>query len=148
MATFTTLHTQSGAAARYTQSGPVVYADKYTLTTTSSATDIIQLVKVQPGARVLRINTYADSALVSYSVGDGDDSGKFLNTASAIVSVIAAPTASTVQTVVRQLNIGNKLGYSYSVADTIDVRFDAAGGGSTTVLYYVIELVYDQQEVV
>ena len=147
MATFTTAHTQSGAAARYTHSGPVVSADKYTIGLTASATDVVQLVKVQPGARVLNIRTWTNSVGLSYSVGDGDDTGKFQNTASAILTA-GTVTASATYSVVRGLGIGTALGYSYSVADTIDFRTDTGGGLTGTLVYYAIELVYDQQEVV
>ncbi len=145
MATFTTTDTQSGAVARYSAAGDVIYANKYVMTATASTSDVIQLVKVQPGARVVNIRTWVNSATPSYSVGDGDDTGKFMNTASAIVTPIAAPTASTVATVIRNINVGAGLAYSYSVADTIDLKFDISGGGATTTLYYVVELVYDQQ---
>lgn len=146
MATFTTSRAGSGDSARYTHIGDVVETIKYTMTLTASATDVVQLCKVLPGARVVNIRTWASAVTATYSIGDGDDTGKFLSTASSILTAIAAPTASTVQTVVRSINIGAGLGYSYSVADTIDLRFDAAGGLTGTVLYAVVELHYDGQE--
>src|ERR1043165_3852540 len=141
-----TLQTEfASGQCKYLNVGDVVYASKYTMTTTASATDVVQLCKVQAGARVLTINVATDAtATISYSVGDGDDTGKFLTTASAILT--ASLTASTVSTPIRSLNVAAGIGYSYSVADTIDLRFDAAGGKTAGNIYYVVKVSYDQQQ--
>lgn len=80
---------------------------------------------------------------MSFSVGDGDDTGKFCTTASAILT----PSVSSigVQSVARTIDKPAGYAYSYSVADTIDLRFDAAGGKTAGAIYYVIEVCYDQQ---
>jgi hypothetical protein len=147
MATLTSSRAGSGDQAKYAVAGDVVETIKYTMLNTASATDVLQLCKVQAGARVVNIRTWIGStATNSYSVGTGDDTGLFLTTASTILTAIAAPTASTVSTPTRTINVGAGLGYSFSAADTIDLRWDVAGGMTGGVVYAVIELHYDGQE--
>ena len=146
MATWTTSRATSGDQARYSHVGPVVEAFTYAMSATNSATDAIQLFKVLPGARVVRLNVWTDTATLTYSIGDGGATGRYMTTASAVLT--GWTTGSTVSTVVRNINVGAGLCYSYSAADTVDIRFDAAGGGATTTIYVVGEVVYDQQETI
>ena len=140
MATLTSSRAGSGAQARYDVED-VVETVKYTQLITASATDVLQLCKVQAGARVAGITVVTDgTATISYSVGDGDDTGKFMTTASAILT--AWTTGSTVSTIARQINVAAGYCYSYSVADTIDLRFDVAGGKTGANIYAVINLHY------
>ena len=149
MATLVTSRAGSGDQPRYSAYGDVVEAVKYTMLITASATDVLQLCKVQAGARVVNIRTWTDStATHSYSVGTGDDTGLFMTTASAILTAIAAPTASTVSSPVRAINVGSGLCYSFSANDTIDLRWDVAGGKTGSIVYAVIELAYDQAETI
>lgn len=143
-----TLQTEyASGQAKYNVNGDIVYAGKYVMTTTASATDVLQLCKVLAGARVVGIKTATDAtATITYSVGDGDNTGKFMTTASAILT--PSVTAIGVQSVVRLPDIPAAYGYSYSVADTIDMRFDIAGGKTGGNIYYVVEVSYDQQQVV
>jgi hypothetical protein len=144
MATLTSSRAGSGDQARYTAVGDVVETIKYTMTGTASATDTLQLCKVLNGARVVSINAWADTATVTYSVGDGDNSGKFMTTASSIQT--NAATSIGVLSTFRSINVAGGLCYSYSAADTIDLRFDAAGGATGVIVYAVIQLHYDGQE--
>jgi hypothetical protein len=149
MATLTSSRAGSGDQPKYCVNGTVIETVKYTQLITASATDVLQLCKVQPGARVVNIRTWiSHTATNSYSVGTGDDTGLFLSTASSILTAIAAPTASTVSTPTRTINVGSGLGYSFSAADTIDLRWDVAGGMTGGVVYAVIELHYDGQETI
>ena len=149
MATLTNSRTGSGDQPKYAAVGPVVDVVKYTQTITASATDVLQLFKVQNGAKVLSMQVVVDgTATNSYSVGTGDDTGLFMTTASAILTAIAAPTASTVSTPVRTINVAAGLGYSFSAADTIDMRWDVAGGKTGGVIYATVTLVYDSQETI
>ena len=149
MATLTSSRAGSGDSARYSAVGDVIETIKYTQLITASATDVLQLCKVLPGARVVNIRTWTGStATHSYSVGTGDDTGLFMTTASAILTAIAAPTASTVSSPVRSINVGSGLGYSFSAADTIDLRWDVAGGMTGSIVYAVIELSYDGQDTI
>jgi hypothetical protein len=145
MATLTSSRAGSGDQAKYAVNGAVVETVKYTQLITASATDVLQLCKVLPGARVMQITVGVDStATHSYSVGTGDDTGLFLSTASAILT--GWVTGSAVSTPFRTINKPGGLCYSFSAADTIDLRWDAAGGMTGSIVYAVIELHYDGQE--
>ena len=145
MATLTTVYTTTGAPA-VTSVNMVVRSLVYSMTSTASATDTLQLFKVGAGARVVSLNTWADTATLTYSVGDGDNTGKFTATVSGILTA-ALFTASTVTTVAQPINVGAGFNYSYSVADTIDMKFNAAGGGATTKIYANVVLHYDAQDI-
>ena len=150
MATFTSSRAGSGDSARFNAVGDVIETIKYTMTLTASATDVVQLCKVLPGARIVGIKQWA-SAVLSGSMGDGDDTGKFMTTATGILTSSfagAGSTGSVVPSPIRTINVGAGLGYSYSVADTIDWRFDVAGGLTGTIIYAVVEIAYDQQDTV
>ena len=146
MATLNTSRTGSGDQARYTAAGVIAENGSYTMTATASATDALQVFKVGPGARILQMWTWTDTATLTYSVGDGAATGRYMTTASAVLT--GWTTGSTVSTVVRNINVGAGLSYSYSVADTVDIRFDAAGGGATTNIYWTALVAYDQTETI
>jgi hypothetical protein len=149
MATLVSSLAGSGDQPKYSAVGPVVMATKYTQTITASATDVLQLFKVQNGCRVLDLKVVVDgTATNSYSVGTGDDTGLFMTTASAILTAIAAPTASTVSSPVRSINVAGGVCYSFSATDTIDMRWDAAGGKTGGIVYAWAMVTYDSQETI
>ena len=146
MATLTSSRAGSGDQARYSATGDVIETIRHSMTITASATDVLQLCKVLPGARVVGMKVHTDTSTNSYSVGTGDNTGLFMTTASTINT--ASVTALGVLSPIRTLDVVGSLGYSFSAADTIDLRWDAAGGKTASVIYAVIELHYDGQETV
>jgi len=144
MATLATSRVGANVFPKYNVNGVVPETVTYAMTVTSSATDTLQLIEVQAGARVLSVECWADTATLTYSVGDGDKTDRFLSTASGIL--VPSATSIGALTSVRRIDVGAGLGYSYSAADTIDVKFNAAGGGATTTLYVAISLHYDGQD--
>lgn len=146
MATFMSSRAGSGDQAKYSAVGPVVDVGKYTMTITASAGDVVQLLKVGAGAKLTSLRMWADAASLSFSAGDGDNFEKFMTTAVPILTGWAI-TGSTTPSILRDINVGSGLGYSFSVADTIDARL-AAGGLTGTVIYFVATLVYDSQETI
>jgi hypothetical protein len=71
-----------------------------------------------------------------------------MTTASAILTAIAAPTASTVSSPVRSINVAGGVCYSFSATDTIDMRWDAAGGKTGGIVYAWAMVTYDSQETI
>jgi hypothetical protein len=142
MATFTSSH--ADGTAYYKHSGPLTIAGKYAMTATASATDVFQLVNLQAGARVVGIQTWADTATMTYSVGDGDTTDRYMGTASGLLT--NAATSIGVLSVFRDINKSTGFCYSTSATDTIDLRCDAAGGGATTTIYYVVTACWDSAE--
>lgn len=119
--------TASGAASGVQPiacNGLNVVHGQYTLANSSSAGDVIQMVKVPAGARIVggRLTT-SGIGLTGATVGDGGSTTRYTNSAS--FSSTTIQFNSTTQD------------YSYSVADTIDVKINSVGTGTAAGTYYL-----------
>lgn len=126
MATYQGTGATNGAQPRAVHAGVNSHVSTYTFTATSSAGDVVQMVKIPDGARILDVKVKADNGNALISVGDGGDSGRFISTAT-----VSASMAS--------LNVPGGLGYQYDVSDgaipqsdTIDITVANSGAASAT----------------
>lgn len=126
MATKTATAAASVAQAQYNVNGATVRNVEYTLNGVSfSAGDVIQMVKVPAGARIVDLTIAFDllgaAGVSSYTltgIGDGNDADRYLVSTSVVTSAVvrmAAPAG---------------LGYSYSAEDTIDVTIGTITSGT------------------
>lgn len=142
MATYSSDKVSSLVPARVVHAGVTSEIAFYSASGTFSAGDVIQMVKVEPGAQVVDVrvygNTLATSGGATLSVGDGGDSGRYI------------ATATVGATVVGSLNKEGGVNYEYTVADTVDVLVAAVGGDPTaqSVVKVIVELSYDDTSVV
>jgi hypothetical protein len=115
MATYTSNKAGSGNPARSIHAGTTTEVAVYSTSATMSAGDVIQMVKVQPGARLVGYRlTHDGSAAISVSLGDGNDVDRFGITTSIGGTVVlnAIPEAA--------------VDYEYTADDTIDIRYSAS----------------------
>ena len=115
MATYSSDRVTSGIPVRFNEKGSDGEVGTYSASAAISATDVFQMVRVPAGAMITDIILQIPGlSSPSYSLGDGVNTSRFTTTASSSFATL-----------------GQGLGYSYSVADTIDVRFDAAATTAT-----------------
>ena len=126
MATLKGTGAGDGAQPRAVHAGVNSIISTYTFTATSSAGDVVQMVKIPDGARILDVKVKANVGNALVSVGDGGDSGRFIATA-------------TVSASIAELNVPGGLAYQYDVSDaaipqhdTIDITVADTGAVSTT----------------
>ena len=114
MATFTSNKAAAGVATRSLHAGPVVEVAVYTASASWSAGDVIQMVKVPAGAKVVDVtvtsNTLVASGAAGWEIGDGIDTNRYA----------AGSGAATILETGIDLHTG--LNYEYSAEDTVDVR--------------------------
>ena len=135
MATFSSDRVSSGIQVKYSPTEPVFEYAQYSGSATLSAGDIIQMLKVKRGARLIygHVTTNEDTKTVqnTYAIGDGVDTDRYFTSATIVPTAIAR---------IPNLNTGNT--YEYTAADTIDVRVEATGGtGGATVLVSMMALI-------
>lgn len=121
MATLKGSKATSGVQARRLHAG--VYAEEavYTSSATMSAGDVIQMVKVQEGERVVDVMLASPTEPVLLSVGDGNDTDRYVS------------TASVTTTIVRMTNQAG-MGYEYTADDTVDIRYKGGQSATTSVV--------------
>lgn len=128
MATFTSNKAVAAAARRYLETGVVVEYSQYTGSATLSAGDVIQMVKVPIGARVLdyvlSTNDLGASGTATLSLGDGLDPDRYFGSGQ------VADGAG--YRVVRGLRKHAGHGYEYTANDTVDVSVVSLGGNAQT----------------
>lgn len=102
--------------------------------------DVIQMVKVPAGARIVNVILGSDdldtgSPAIVLAVGDGSTADRFI-------------TASTVAQGggVTTINQVDGIGYTYTLADTIDIKVTTAPATGTTSGTLNLTVVYDMQQ--
>ena len=125
MATKTAAAAASTVQPRGLRVGLTTITEVYSLTTTLSAGDVIQMVKVPKGATPVYVAvTGASTGVTTVTVGDGVDPNRFIDG--------YATSANAVQ---QAINVAY-VPYTYTADDTIDVVVSAASvatvGGSIT----------------
>lgn len=110
MATITATNAQANIAAKFLHAGVVAVESVYSIGAALSNGDVLQMVKVPSGAKVLDVMLVVDhqNSAAVFNVGDGADVDRY----------IASRSISGVAT----LNTLVGLGYSYSAEDTIDIQ--------------------------
>ena len=123
MATFTASKCAAGIQPRGLSVGLIAVTSIYSLTTSLSAGDVIQMVKVPKGATPVYVAlTGASTSVGSVKVGDGVSTARYVTN--------YGVSANAVQGAINTAYVP----YTYSVDDTIDVTVSAVSiatlGGS------------------
>lgn len=115
MATKTAAACASTVQPRGLRTGLVAVTEVYSLTTTLSAGDVIQMVKVPKGATPVYVAVSGPSTgVTTITVGDGEDPNRYIDG--------YATSANAVQ---QAINV-NYVPYTYTADDTIDIKVSAA----------------------
>lgn len=115
MATKTAGACATGIQPRATRVGLTTITEVYSLTTTLSAGDVIQMVKVPKGATPVYVAVVgASTGVTNVNVGDGNSANRFINA--------YATSAAAVQQVINTAYVP----YTYTADDTIDITVSAA----------------------
>ena len=119
MATKTATKVSAGVQPKGLSVGLVAVTSVWSLTSSNSAGDVIQMVKVPRGATPIYVSlTGAGTGVGSVNVGDGVSAARYisnyLNSAASVMSVINT----------------NYTPYTYSVDDTIDITVSAVSVGT------------------
>lgn len=137
MATFKGSKATSGVQAKALHAGPVEVMSQYTGSATLSAGDVIEMVKVPKGARVLSytVSTEMDDSSVStgiLNIGDGIDDDRYFSG-----TVTDGTAVSTM--------LHGGFGYEYSAEDTVDITVDGVGNdaAASAVLKLSVRYVLD-----
>lgn len=141
MATYKSDRAQTGVQARFIESGTVTEYAEYTGSATLSAGDVIQMVKVQAGARVTRI-AYVGNVLdattgtILVTVGDGLDVDRYDASVSLGTTVLFGLDSAGLFT-----------DYEYTADDTIDIKFADVGSSPTAVpiVRMIVDFRYDKE---
>lgn len=131
MATLTASAAASGAQPIACNGFNCAYGS-YTLTASSSVGDVIQMVKVPAGARIVggRLTT-TGIGLTGATVGDGGSSTRYTLSAS-FSATVKAFDATTMD-------------YSYSVADTIDITINSVATATAAGTYHLrVDYLFNQ----
>jgi hypothetical protein len=95
--------------------GLTTITEVYSLTTTLSAGDVIQMVKVPKGATPVYVAVVgASTGVTNVNVGDGNSANRFINA--------YATSAAAVQQIINTAYVP----YTYTADDTIDITVSAA----------------------
>lgn len=133
-------HARGRASTAYQAMGPtstgnlVCVTARYSLTAALSANDVIQMIKVPAGATIVDGFLKMSGALgFAYSVGDGSSAARF----AAATTVSASTTGTTVSF------LKSVLPYTYSSADTIDVKATVIAASTASnfalTVYYLVD---------
>jgi hypothetical protein len=138
MATHTSTAAASGRVPRAIHAGVNSVSVVHTVSGSLSAGDIIQLAKIPNGATVIDVimRTAITPAQVVLSVGDGNDTGRFMASLTYTSNVYRA---------------GQGIPYKYSISDdaaiqwdTVDVRVQTASGSGNSTFAATILYTMDQ----
>lgn len=114
---------------KYIEEGYIVRAASITIPISASNTAVIQMVPIPKGAQLHDVIFAWDgggtTTQFTVNVGDGNSTGRYIQSYSATASGIARLGAVGVAQFAGS-------GYSYSVDDTIDIYVTAVASGSTT----------------
>lgn len=132
MATKTANQASAGVQPKALRVGLVNVVATYSLDQSLSNGDVVQMLKVPVGARLVDgYLIYASSGQGSLIVGDGVDTDRYITQ-----TAISAGVTATVR-----FN-GIPAPYSYSTDDTIDVMISASAPPSTGAIYLVAQVEY------
>lgn len=121
MATYTTTKTAAGIQPKTTSVNLCSVAVTYALVSSSSAGDVIQMVKVAKGATPIYVAVSCTGVGVGTArVGDGVNTGRYIEP--------LAYSAAMAQTLI---NVATWIPYTYSTDDTIDILISAVSTAST-----------------
>lgn len=133
MATLKSNKAQASSEVRSVHAGVTCVVATYSLTATTSAGDVVQMVKVPDGALLVDVAVKPTFINGMISVGDGGDTARYIGTATASATALVRATKG--------------LGYQYDLSDgdpnqydTIDIRFaDAVASAQavTLIAWYV-----------
>ena len=123
MATNQGSRAKSGTQARLVHAGTWTEYSEYTASATLAAGDIIQMVKVPKGARLVdlavawnRLAAASTGSAVILNVGDGVDNDRYMTQLSA--------SSTSIQ---RGIQRFDGMGYEYTADDTIDIVMEDLG---------------------
>lgn len=132
MATITGTHASAGVQPKALRVGLVSVVATYSVNTSLSTGDVLQMIKVPVGARVVDLKvTYDSSGQGSMIVGDAVDTDRY------ITEVAVSAGLNTVQT----MNNGTVAPYTYSTDDTIDIVFSLSSQQPSTGAIYMTALI-------
>jgi len=131
--TFKSIQVTKGDTPRKVTPGVYSVYGEYELSAALVVNDVIQMVAVPQGARVLNIFLNADDLdtggpAIVLDVGDGGSTARFIDGA----LVAQAGTGNNVDMMNGTYGIGAGFGYQYTVNDTIDVLVETAPTTGTT----------------
>lgn len=131
MATLKATRALAGVPARTLHAGAIVETSRYTASATVSNGDVVQMVKVPAGARVVDL-TYGCSVAGTVAIGDGLDTNRYRATASIAVSTVLSGVSAIAG-----------LNYEYTADDTIDVHLAAKFATTVPVIDLHVTYVVD-----
>lgn len=144
MATLTTSKVAQSVTARELNAGLTQVTATYSLTAALAASDVIQMVKVPTGARIIEMLLAADdldtnaTPTIVLDVGDGGDTDRFIDGAtSAQVGGGLVRLGQGLTT-----TAADALGYTYTADDTIDVLVQAGPATGATTGDIVLTVIY------
>lgn len=135
MATYTATAAQANQPPIYNVNGSIDRVVQYTFTSSATANDVVQMVRVPAGAIIAAVNLAVSysAGVTTVNIGDGNDTSAY--GASVVLSgSVVALTSMTYR----------GLGRSYSAEDTIDVTIASTsappGDGKITMrVCYIIQ---------
>lgn len=138
-----TLYTSKVASTVQSRGGTTIVSvhGTYELAAALVADDVIQMVKIPAGARIVDMTLAADdldsnvSPAIVLAVGDGTTADRFI-------------TGSTIGqgSGIQKLNQVDGMGYVYTAADTIDVKVTTGPATGATSGTINLTVVYDLQQ--
>ena len=121
MATLLSPGAATGIQPKQIPVGATIQTETYTLTASSSAGDVIQMVKVAKGCTPLHVAVLCTGVGVGTArVGDGVSTGRYIEP--------FAYSAAAGQTLI---NVSAWVPYTYTTDDTIDILISAVSTAST-----------------
>lgn len=128
MATLTTSNVAAGVQPKVQHAGATIKTATYTLAASSSAGDVIQMIKVAKNETPLYVAVLCTGAGVGTArVGDGVSTGRYIEP--------LAYSATMAQTLI---NVVAFAPYTYSTDDTIDITISAVSLASTVGSFTII----------
>ena len=128
MATLTTTNVAAGVSPNLQHAGATIKTATYTLTSSSSAGDVIQMIKVAKNETPLFVGVFATGVGVGTArVGDGVNTGRYIEP--------LAYSAGMTQTLI---NVAAWAPYTYSTDDTIDILISAVSTASTVGSFTIV----------
>ena len=121
MATLLSPGAAAGIQPKQVPVGTTIQTETYTLTASSSAGDVIQMVKVAKGCTPLYVAVSCTGVGVGTArVGDGVNTGRYIE-----------PVAYSVGMLQTLINVATWVPYTYTTDDTIDILVSAVSTASS-----------------
>lgn len=143
MATLRTAKVAAGVQPRAGHEGVLAVSATYTLAAALALNDVIEMVKVPKGAKILNMHLASDdldtgSAAIILAVGDGTTVDRFIKGS----TVAQAGGVARLGDGVTAALMSGAFGYTYTVDDTIDVKVTTAPATGTTAGDIVLTVFY------